>query len=185
MRLALKRFPALAAAAAVASLLPARAQAQQAAAKACLTEREVAQMVIYAVPGVVEGVRGKCASKLAKSGFLATKGDTFVAQYAAMQNETWPLAKSAILKFVGSPKAGTAKANDPVAFLAALPDHSIRPLVDAMIAQKIGEEIKPGSCANVERGIQLASVMSPRDSGAIVAFVMAMAKPKNPSICPQ
>ena len=80
------------------------------------------------------------------------------------------------------PRAG--KANDPIAMFAALPDNSVRPLVDAMIAQKIGEEIKPDQCGNVERGMQLASVMNPRDSGAMIAFVMAMAKPKNPPICP-
>jgi len=181
----LKRLPAYAAlSAAVAALVPAQAQAQAQAAKACLTEREVAQMAIYAVPAVVEGVRGKCAARLARTGFLATKGDSFAAKYAALQNETWPIAKAGVLKFVGTPKPGAAKANDPIAMLAGLPDNAVRPLVDAMIAQKVGEEIKPEQCANVERGMQLASVMSPRDSGAMIAFVMAMAKPKNPAICP-
>ena len=180
----MNRFPALAALAAAAALVPAQAYAQQQAAKACLTEREVAQMAIYAVPAVVEGVRGKCAAKLSKSGFLATKGNDFASRYAALQNETWPVAKAGILKFVGGAKAGAAKANDPLAMFAALPDNSVRPLVDAMIAQKVGESVKPEQCGNVERGIQLASVMSPRDSGAMIAFVMAMTKPKNPSICP-
>lgn len=180
----MNRFPAFAAIAAVAALVPAQAHAQAQAVKACLSEREVAQMAIYAVPSVVEGVRGKCAAKLSKTGFLATKGDTFAAKYAALQNETWPTAKAGIMKFVGAPKSGAAKANDSVAMLAALPDNSVRPLVDAMIAQKIGEAIKPEQCANVERGIQLASVMNPRDSGAMIAFVMAMTKPKNPAICP-
>lgn len=183
MRLPLKRFPAFAALAAAAALIPAEAQAQQAAAKACLTEREVAQMAIYAVPSVVEGVRGKCAAKLSKSGFLATKGNEFAAKYAALQNETWPVAKAGVLKFVGTPKTGAAKANDPIAMFAALPDDAVRPLVDAMIAQKIGEAVKPEHCVNVERGMQLASVMNPRDSGAMIAFVMAMTKPTNPPIC--
>ena len=180
----MNRFPALAALAAAVSLVPVQAHAQQQAAKACLSEREVAQMAIYAVPSVVEGVRGKCAAKLSKTGFLAAKGDAFAAKYAALQNDTWPVAKAGILKFVGAPKAGAAKASDPVAMLAALPDEAVRPLVDAMIAQKVGEAVKPEQCTNVERGIQLASVMNPRDSGAMIAFVMAMTKPKNPPICP-
>lgn len=184
MRVALKRISTIAALTAALAIVPAQAQAQHAAAKACLTEREVAHMAIYAVPAVVEGVRGKCGAKLSKSGFLATKGTTFAAKYAALQSETWPVAKSGILKFVGAPKAGAAKANDPFAMFAALPDNSVRPLVDAMIAQKIGETVKPEQCVNVERGMQLASVMNPRDSGAMVAFVMAMVKPKNPVICP-
>ena len=179
----MKRFTAYAAFAAAASLVPVQTYAHAQAAKACLTEREVAQIAIYAVPSIVEGVRGKCSARLAKNGFLATRGAEFSAKYTALQNETWPVAKSGILKFVGG-NAGQAKADDPLAMFAALPDQSVRPLVDAMIAQKIGQEIKPEQCNNVERGIQLASVMSPRDSGAMIAFVMAMAKPKSPAICP-
>lgn len=179
----MNRTPALLAAAALAALIPAQAHAQVQAVKSCLTEREVAQMAIYAVPAVVTGVRGKCSARLSSSGFLATRGDSFVQKYAALQAETWPVAKSAILKFVGG-NAGQAKANDPIAMFAALPDQSVRPLVDAMIAQKVGEAVKPEQCGNVERGMQLASVMSPRDSGAMIAFVMAMTKPKSPPICP-
>ncbi|MGX7952567.1 hypothetical protein ACWPM1_08370 [Tsuneonella sp. HG249] len=179
----MQRLPISAALAVLAALIPAQAQAQVQAAKACLTEREVAQMAVYAVPAVVEGVRGKCASKLSANGFLATKGNAFVAKYAALQSEAWPVAKSALLKFIGAPKPGTSKANDPIAFFATLPDNSVRPLVDAMIAQKIGETVKPEHCGNVERGMQLASVMNPRDSGALIAFVMAMTKPKGPQIC--
>jgi hypothetical protein len=176
----LKRTPSLIATAALASLVPAQVQAQSAAA--CLTEREVAQMAIYAVPSLVEGVRGKCVGKLAPTGFLATRGDAFAAKYAALQGETWPVAKSAILKFVsGSVKD---RNSDTLAMVAALPDESVRPLVDGMIAQKIGESVRSDQCRNVERGMQLASVMNPRDSGALVAFVMAMAKPKTPAICP-
>ncbi len=178
----MKRTPALIAAAAIAALIPTQVQAQSAAG--CLTEREVAQMAIYAVPSLVQGVRGKCANRLSSGGFLATKGDIFAQKYAALQSETWPVAKSAILKFVGGKDAAQTKANDPFAMFAALPDTSVRPLVDAMIAQKIGEEVKPDQCGNIERGMQLASVMSPRDSGAMIAFVMAMAKPKNSPICP-
>lgn len=180
----MNRFSASLALAATVALIPVQAHAQQQAAKACLSEREVAQMAIYAVPSVVEGVRGKCGAKLSKTGFLAARGDAFAAKYAALQAETWPVAKAGILKFVGAPKSGAAKANDPVAMLAALPDNSVRPLVDAMIAQKIGEAVKPDQCGNIERGMQLASVMNPRDSGAMIAFVMAMTKPKNPPICP-
>jgi hypothetical protein len=176
-----KRFHSLVAIAAVASLLPVQAHAQVQAAKACLSEREVAQMAIYSVPSIVEGVRGKCSKTLSKSGFLASKGGEFAAKYAALQNETWPVAKAGILKFVGGK---SAKDKESIAMFASLPDNAVRPLVDAMIAQQIGEAIKPANCTNVERGMQLASVMSPRDSGAMIAFVMAMAKPKNPPICP-
>lgn len=179
----MKPLPLLAMTAAVAALLPAQVHAQAQAAKACLTEREVAHMAVYAVPAIVEGVRGKCGKKLSSSGFLATKGADFAAKYAALQNETWPVAKAGIIKFVGG-SAGQAKPNDLIKNVLSMPDQSLRMMADLMIAQKVGEGIKPAQCANFERGMQLASVMNPRDSGAMIAFVMAMAKPKNPPICP-
>jgi hypothetical protein len=174
-----KRLPPFAALASLAALVPAQAQA----AATCLTEREVAQMAIYAVPSLVDGARAKCSARLASNGFLATRGTAFAAKYLALQDETWPVAKAGILKFVGS-KSTAAKGSDPLALVSSLPDQSVRPLVDAMIAQEVGEAIKLENCGNVERGIQLASVMNPRDSGAMIAFVMAMAKPKNAPICP-
>lgn len=177
----MKRLHSLVALAAAGALVSTQAHAQTQAAKACLSEREVAQMAIYAVPSIVEGVRGKCGNALSRSGFLASKGTDFAAKYAALQNETWPVAKAGILKFVGGK---SAKDRESIAMFATLPDNAVRPLVDAMIAQQIGEAIKPANCGNVERGMQLASVMSPRDSGAMIAFVMAMAKPKSPPICP-
>lgn len=178
-----RSFAVASAVTAVAALMPAQVNAQVQAAKACLSEREIAQMMVYAVPAVVDGVKAKCAKRLSSTGFLATQGTAFSAKYAALQNETWPSAKSAIIKFAGG-KTGTAKGSDPLAQLAALPDSAVRPLVDAMIAQKIGETIKLPGCANVERGMQLASVLNPRDGGALLAFVVAMAKPKDPPICP-
>ncbi|WP_237488976.1 hypothetical protein [Tsuneonella aeria] len=176
MNSALRTFTVVA----LAALLPSQAMAQ---AKPCLTEREVAQIAIYSVPAAVEGVRAKCANRLSSNGFLATRGNAFAARYAALQAETWPTAKAGVLRVIGSQATG-AQSTGPAAMFAALPDESVRPLVDAIIAQKIGESIKPAECANVERGMQIASALAPRDSGAMIAFVLAMIKPRNLAMCP-
>ena len=160
------------------------AQAASAQGKAnCLTEREIAQLAVYAVPPLVEGVRGKCGRSLSAEGYLARSGDSFVAKYAAMQGEAWPGAKRAITKFATS-KTTSKKDADTFAMIAGLPDDAVRPLVDAMIAQKIGEEIETKDCRNIERGIQLLSPLGPRDSGALVGFVFALVKPDDAAVCP-
>jgi hypothetical protein len=166
---------------ALATLLSAQAATAQAAAS-CVSEREVAQLAVYAVPSMVEGVRGKCAKTLSSSGYLATKGTALASRYAALQGETWPEAKRAIAKFATA-KADAETANT-FATLAGLPDEAVRPLVDALIAQKIGETIKTKDCSKVERGIQLLSPLGPRDSGALVGFIFAMVKPDAVAICP-
>jgi hypothetical protein len=171
----------LAAIAAVASLGISQAASAQVAG-ACITERELSNLAIYAVPSLVEGVRGKCAPSLSPNGFLATRGDGFAAKYAALQAETWPGAKSAMTKFA-APKA-KGEAADSLAMLAGLPDDAVRPLVDALIAQKIGEEVKIKDCVNIERGMRLLAPLDPRDSGALVGFVLAIVKPDDARICP-
>ena len=165
--------------------LAALGSAQAAAAQAnppCITEREIAQLAIYAVPSLVEGVRGKCARTLSANGFLATRGDAFAAKYAALQAESWPGAKSAITKFA-APKA-KGEAAEGFATIAGLPDDAVRPLVDALISQKIGEEIEPKDCAKIERAMQLLSPIGPRDSGALIGFVFSLVKPDDARVCP-
>lgn len=166
---------------ALAALASGQAAAAQAAA-GCISEREVAQLAVYAVPSVIEGVRGKCAKTLSSSGFLATEGTAFAARYSALQGETWPGAKSAIAKFATA--KSDAETSNTFATLAGLPDEAVRPLVDALIAQKIGETIKSSDCSKVERGIQLLSPLGPRDSGALVGFVFGLVKPEAVAVCP-
>lgn len=156
-------------------------QAAMAQAEACISEREISHLAIYAVPSLVEGVRGKCGRALSSTGFLATRGDSFAAKYTAMQAETWPGAKAAIAKFAAPTAKG--KSADGFAMLAGLPDDAVRPLVDALIAQKIGEEIKPKNCSTIERGMQLLAPFGPRDSGALIGFVVALVKPNDARIC--
>ena len=166
---------------AITALTSAQAASAQSAA-ACISEREVAQLAVYAVPSMVEGVRGKCAKSLSASGFLATKGNAFAARYAALQGETWPGAKRAIAKFATA--KGDAETANTFATLAGLPDEAVRPLVDALIAQRVGETIKAQDCWKVERGIQLLSPLGPRDGGALVGFVFGLVKPDDVAVCP-
>lgn len=173
----IRTFVTLTAAAALAS-----SPAAAAATPGCITEKEISQLAIYSVPSLVEGVRAKCGRTLSAKGYLATRGDAFAANYAALQNETWPAAKNAITKFATT-KADTKEAEN-FAMLAGLPDDAVRPLLDAIIAQKIGESIKTKDCTKVERGIQLVSPLSPRDSGALLGFIFSMVKPDDAMICP-
>lgn len=177
----MKRIAPAIAAAAIAAMVPAQIQAQ--APGVCLTEAELADVIVYATPAVVTGVRGKCAKTLAPGGFIAAKGNTFSAKYAALQGATWPTAKSAIIRLLGAKAGASAQGKDMLAMVASLPDESVRPLVDTLVAQKIGESVKVGDCAKAERAMQLASVMAPRDNAALMAFVLANSGSKDLPVC--
>ncbi|MBD3730598.1 MAG: hypothetical protein IE933_12935 [Sphingomonadales bacterium] len=160
--------------------LAAMAHAPAAMAQECISEKEVSSLAIYVTPLVIDSVRDKCAGTLSASGFLATKGNDFRARYAALGDDTWPSAKSALFKFMGK-KAGSGS-ND-IAQFKDLPDNVTRPLVDAIFTQKIGEDLKVKDCSKFERGMKLISPLEPRDTGALLAFIAAMAGVKNPAIC--
>jgi len=158
------------------------------AQQTCLTEREAAHLAVYAVPAGIQGVQQKCARSLKSNGFLATRGPALAARYAALQVETWPSAKGALLKFVGGGAGDSDKqaARNPIiGDIAALPDEALRPLVDALFAQKLAESIRPGDCSMVERGLSLIAPLNPRDAGALIGFVMGFTRSKQFPICPQ
>jgi hypothetical protein len=167
--------------AATAALALTQAASAATPASACISEKELAQLAIYSVPAMVQGVRAKCGPALSSNGFLATRGDTFAAGYASLQRETWPAARSAITKFASS-KAAAKDAQD-FAIIAGLPDDAVRPLVDALIAQKVGESIPVKDCGRVERGMQLVSPLAPRDSGALLGFIFTLVKPDDAIVC--
>jgi hypothetical protein len=131
----------------------------------------------------VAGVRGQCSAALAPSGFLATKGDAFAAKYAAMQNATWPSAKGALLTVLGSKAGSGAQGKQMLAMVSSFPDETVRPLVDGLLAQQVGEMIAVKDCAKAERAMQLSAVMQPRDNAALMAFVLANSGSKDLPMC--
>lgn len=162
--------------------LAAASAAQAQDGRACITESEVASLMIYAVPSAVTGIKTACGPRLAPNGFLATHGDAFAARYGTLQDARWPEAKSGFLKFG---RRGPAKeVADNLAMLASLPDTTIRPIVDAVISGKIAQSVAVNDCGKIERGMELLAGMDPAQTGALVAFAMGLTKPKNPSVCP-
>ncbi len=158
--------------------LAALAQAQAAMAAECVTEREVSGLAIYALPSIVNGIDPICAPHLASDGYLAQNSQNLAERYARLGDANWPLAKSAMLKFIGEKDAGSEA-------IASLPDEAVRPLVEAVLVQKIAGDIKPQNCPKIERGFQLIDKLPPETVGEVIGFVMGLVKPKSPEICPE
>lgn len=163
--------------AAIAMVTTATAAAAQ---DSCVSEREISSMMIYAVPEVIGAAQTKCSTRLSKTGFMATKSDAMKADYAALQDEMWPNAKRALLKF----GASRDKDKSMTQMIEGLPDEAMRPFVDAIVLQMIAKEVKPEHCRNIERGFSLVSKLSPRDTGALIGFIVGVSGVKNPKVCP-
>lgn len=68
--------------------------------------------------------------------------------------------------------------------LASLPDEAVRPLVEAMLVQKLTGDIQPDECPRIERGLEIVDELPPETVGELIGYVMGLVKPKNPEICP-
>lgn len=153
----------------------------QAEAAACIEQADLADGVIYAMPILTKAVRGKCGTNLSSSGFMARQGDAFVAPYVARQAAAWPGALRMLSQFGGG---DDREAADMMQMLGTLPADSVRPLFDAIIEQKVAEEIKVGDCTKIERGVELLSPLPPENVSGLVTFLLDLAKVDNPKMCP-
>lgn len=152
----------------------------QSTAEQCIAQADISDAVVYAMPILTAGMRSKCGATLAPEGFIATQGDAFVAPYAARQNAAWPGALRMLSQFAGS----GAEAGEMMSMFQSLPADTVRPLFDAIIEQKIAEEIKVADCGKIERGVELLAPLPPQNVSGLVTFLLDVAKVDNPKICP-
>ena len=167
-------------------------QTEAASAQSCVSEAEVSALFVYSMPSVLESARNSCDGKLSRDGFFATNGSRLIGRYAALQNETWPKAKRALLLYAGSGKGNAPKLKnapdalrniDPAQLLGSLPDNVVRPMVDAIIVQKVAEQVKPQSCRNIERVAAAISPIEPSAAAVLLGTVMSLVGLNNPDIC--
>ena len=165
--------PALALSAAGFAMQPAMASAQQ-----CISESQVSDMIVYAVPLALQSVQSKCSAKLARDGFLATEGQAMAEYYAQYKDAAWPGAVEALLVFAGDkdPEVGQ--------MFRTMPKEALQPFVDAIVVQKVAEEIPVKDCGKIERVIEAIAPLEPQDAGKLLAVIMSLADIKEPSVCP-
>jgi len=161
-------------------------QAPAAMAQQCLTAGEVSSLAIYVVPHAIKGVQSGCGTELGSGSWLATDGAGMSARYAALGSEAWPGAKRALLLFASSATGAEQSQAEPdiTALLAGLPDESLRPLVDAIILQKVAESVKPDSCRSVDRVLEVLSRFEPQDAAELLGVLLSLVDLKDPQICP-
>ena len=181
----LRRSAALLAALALTASEAASAQQQ------CVSGSEIASLFVYAVPPTMEAVKNSCDGQLKRGGFFASGSGRLSAKYAALQDETWPKARRALLMLMASQQKKNPKAAqipglpgiDPLKIAESLPDNTARPLVETMIMQKVAEKVKPDQCRTIERIFAAMSPFDPRDTGMLLGVAMPLVGLKDPQVC--
>ena len=162
----------------------ASAQGAQAQNQACVAPADMSDAVVYAMPIAFDAARNACANRLTQRGFMATRGDAYIAPFRASQDKSWPGAFRMLKTFMAQKDGANEEgAIDMTAMLQSMPDAALRPFVDALIGQMIAQEIKGDICAKIERGLELLSPLPTDNVGGLAAFLVEMSDVKNPPVC--
>lgn len=163
----------------------ASAQTAQAQQQACVAQKDLSDAVIYAMPIAYDAARNACANRFTKTGFIATRGDTYIAKFRAAQDKAWPGAFRMLKVFMADDSKGEdgPSASDMAPMLESLPEEALRPFVDALVGQEIAKQIKGDSCAKIERGVELLSPLPTDNVGGLAAFIADLSDLKSPPIC--
>lgn len=146
----------------------------------CLTQAEISAFTVYVMPQAITAIQAKCKGVLSPEGFVTKGGAAMAQRYSTKADQAWPLAKSALIKF------GGGSANKDTMKIASLPDSSMRPFLDGLVQQKVGEELQPKSCSDIERLFEVVDRIDPDTTGALVGVIAALAlgKKDKPKVCP-
>jgi hypothetical protein len=158
------------------------AQTAQAQEQTCVAAADLGDAVIYAMPIAFDAAQTACANRLSSDGFMATGGETFIANFRAGQDKAWPGAFRLLKTFMDKDNA-SAEDDGINAMIGALPEDALRPFVDGLVGQMIAKEIKGDSCTKIERGLELISPLPTENVGGLFAFFAEVTDLKNPPIC--
>ena len=153
------------------------AQAQQ----ACVAPEDAADAVVYAMPAAYDATLKRCKSELGEESFLASAdGSNFAEQFRTQQDERWAGTFRFLKVFIRAQADGDEGMGE---MIAAMPEESLRPFVDGILGQVIGEQIKTDTCASIDRGAELLSPLPAENVGGLVAFILELVELDNPPIC--
>jgi hypothetical protein len=161
----------------------ATAQTAQAQAQACVNPADLSDAVVYALPLAFDAAGSACANRLSDDGFMATRGEDYIAQFRAKQDTAWPGAFRFLKTFMNK-DGGSGNEDQMGAMLSSMPEDALRPFVDALVGQMLAAEIKGDTCPKIERGIELLSPLPSENIGGLIAFMAELADLKNPPVCP-
>jgi hypothetical protein len=142
----------------------------------CLTEAQVQDLTLFALPPLLDAMATKCGPFLPANGYLLNGGRALSKQVAAESAGRWA-ATSTALSTIAEDK-----------FPKELSETTARGLVHDLAASKMLGKAGPDECARINRLGELLSPLPPRNLAGIFVSVAELVKDdkgKSPAlICP-
>lgn len=159
----------------------ASAQAAQ-AQNVCVNAEDAGDAVVYAMPLAYEAAKKACKNELAETSFLrGDKGAAFIETFRERQDASWPGTVRMLKIFIAQSGEG---ADDGMAqMLNSMEDDALRPFVDALGGQMLAQEIKPDSCATIDKAAELMSPLPADNVSGLVSLILQQVDLKNPPVC--
>ena len=168
---------------AAASLTVTPAMAQS--AEPCLTPAEFSALAGYAMPSVIAGATKRCATTLDGQSYLVRQGTALATRYATHKGTSWPMAKTAFLKFTAK---GDSKAD---AILTGLPDNTLQQMLDGVVEGMVAQEIPLQDCSTIDNFVRLLAPLPPENTAELIGLAVGLAskgekagKASKVNICP-
>ena len=114
-------------------------------ARPCVTPSELRGMVAYGVPSAMAMLIDRCKSALLPKAALLTRGTELVTDFERGRAAAFPLARQAFAKFSGTGDKSTT------AIMLIMPEATLRPIVDGIMANELIGSIKVKDCSNIDR----------------------------------
>lgn len=146
----------------IAALLAAPAPAER-APRPCLTEAQIEDMALFALPPLLEAAATACASALPADAYLPNGGRALARTLAAEGPGRWAGASSALAK-IGEDK-----------FPAGLSEATARGLVHDLAAGALAAPKGQAQCGRINRVADLLSPLPPRNLAGLVVLVVEIA----------
>jgi len=140
----------------------------------CLTPAQVSDMVLFALPSVLDAVAVKCRPSLAANAYLLNGGHALSERLGADSARHWQGAMSA-LKTFGDKKMPEGISAD-----------TARSLIRDVMASEMLKKVTPADCGRINEGAELLAPLPPENLGRLFAIAldaMADGKKGSPRIC--
>ncbi|UZK69992.1 hypothetical protein OKW76_02735 [Sphingomonas sp. S1-29] len=148
--------------AAVATIaLPGAAVAQT--ARQCVPQREAEALFLYMAPEVIRQTGQTCAANLPANALLRRQSGPFLAKFQTESAGAWPLARSAIARIAGADVR------------QILDSQFAQPVVAAMVAPLLIQQIRAQDCASIERVVALVEPLPARNAASLVTTILQLA----------
>lgn len=147
----------------------------QPAPRPCVTQAQIENLTLFALPPLLEALATKCAPSLPADAYLLNGGRALSRDLEAGSDGRWAQASSAM----------TVVAGDKMP--AGLSGRTARSMIQDVAVAELFAKIKPEECVQVDRVANLLSPLPPANLAGLVAAAAEMGlkgDKKGPVICP-